>query len=59
VLADIGLAESRSAARRLISQGGVKINGEEVRSDDWPAADLSGAILQVGKRRFMRLVGRP
>jgi tyrosyl-tRNA synthetase len=59
VLADVGLAASRTAARRLIDQGGVKLNGEEVRSEDLPVEDLMGAVLQVGKRRFMRLVGEP
>jgi tyrosyl-tRNA synthetase len=55
VLAELGLAESRSEARRLISQGGVKINGEAVTSEERPLADLPGAVLQVGKRRFVRL----
>jgi tyrosyl-tRNA synthetase len=57
LLADAGLAESRSEARRLISQGGVRIDGE-VFSDvhgDLPRADLLGKVLQVGRRRFVRL----
>jgi tyrosyl-tRNA synthetase len=55
VLAELGLAESRSEARRLISQGGVRINGQLVRDEEQPQEDLAGAILQVGKRRFIRL----
>jgi tyrosyl-tRNA synthetase len=55
VLAELGLAGSRSEARRLIAQGGVKINGEPVTTEEQPAEDLAGAILQVGKRRFVRL----
>jgi tyrosyl-tRNA synthetase len=55
VLAEIGLASSRSDARRLISQGGVKVNGEPVTGEEVPLADLKGAVLQVGKRRFVRL----
>jgi tyrosyl-tRNA synthetase len=57
LIADAGLAESRSDARRLISQGGVRIDGE-VFSDaqgDLPRDDLIGKVLQVGKRRFVRL----
>jgi tyrosyl-tRNA synthetase len=45
---------STSEARRLIAQGGVKINGEPVSDLDVPRAGLDGAVLQAGKRRFMR-----
>ncbi|MEA2507559.1 MAG: tyrosyl-tRNA synthetase [Actinomycetota bacterium] len=55
VLAELGLAGSRSEARRLISQGGVRINGEPVAGEEQPVEDLVGATLQVGKRRFVRL----
>jgi tyrosyl-tRNA synthetase len=50
---------SSSEARRLITQGGVKIDGEGVPADrlDVPTAELEGRVLQVGKRRFARLVG--
>jgi tyrosyl-tRNA synthetase len=49
---------SSSEARRLISQGGVKLDGESVapESIDLPAGDLGGRVLQVGKRRFVRLI---
>jgi tyrosyl-tRNA synthetase len=49
---------SSSEARRLIAQGGVKLDGEAVppESLDLPATDLGGRVLQVGKRRFVRLV---
>ncbi|HEX2294270.1 MAG TPA: tyrosine--tRNA ligase [Actinomycetota bacterium] len=57
VLAELGLASSRSEARRLISQGGVKVNGEQVTAEDLPLEDLEAALLQVGKRRFVRLRG--
>jgi tyrosyl-tRNA synthetase len=46
---------SRSEARRTISQGGVKLDGEPVSSLDLPASELDGRVLQVGKRRFRRL----
>jgi tyrosyl-tRNA synthetase len=57
VLAELGLATSGSEARRLISQGGVKVDGEAVASDHVALEDLLGAVLQVGKRSFVRLVG--
>jgi tyrosyl-tRNA synthetase len=47
---------SSSEARRLIQQGGVKVNGEPAGSLDVPRAALDGALLQVGKRRFARLL---
>jgi len=46
---------SRSEARRNIAQGGVRLDGEPVAELDLPAADLDGRVLQVGKRRFLRL----
>jgi tyrosyl-tRNA synthetase len=46
---------STSEARRLISQGGVRVNGEVVSEVDVPRADLAGALVQAGKRRFARL----
>jgi tyrosyl-tRNA synthetase len=56
VLADsFGL--STSEARRLITQGGVKLDGEPVSDLDVPRATLQDALLQAGKRRFVRLRG--
>ena len=48
---------SRSEARRLLAQGGVRVDGEPVGADELeiPADRLDGAVLQVGKRRFVRL----
>jgi tyrosyl-tRNA synthetase len=48
---------STSEARRLISQGGVKLDGAAVSELDLPRARLEGAVLQAGKRRFVRLNG--
>jgi len=49
---------STSEARRLLSQGGVKVDGQAVDGDrlDLPIADLAGKVLQVGKRRFVRIL---
>jgi tyrosyl-tRNA synthetase len=49
---------SSSESRRLIKQGGVKLDGDVVPADrlDLPVGDLAGRVLQVGKRRFARLV---
>jgi tyrosyl-tRNA synthetase len=48
---------SSSEGRRLLAQGGVKVDGEPLAAGDLdvPAERLDGAVLQVGKRRFVRL----
>ena len=47
---------STSEARRMIAQGGVKLDGEPIEELDVARDDLDGAVLQAGKRRFARLV---
>jgi tyrosyl-tRNA synthetase len=54
VLVDLLGVGSTSEARRLISQGGVKVDGEVVSDLDLPRARLGGALVQAGKRRFVR-----
>jgi tyrosyl-tRNA synthetase len=46
---------STSEARRLIAQGGVKLDGEAVAELDLPRERLVGAQIQVGKRRYATL----
>ncbi len=48
---------STSDARRLISQGGVKIEGAVVVDLDLARDALTGALVQAGKRRFVRFTG--
>ena len=48
------LGRSASHWRRQIDQGGVKLNGEPVGSYEVDAATLDGAVVQVGKRQFVR-----
>jgi tyrosyl-tRNA synthetase len=47
--------QSTSEARRLIAQGGVRIDGEAVTALDVPRSGLAGSLLQAGKRRYLRL----
>jgi tyrosyl-tRNA synthetase len=56
LLADHGLAPSTSEARRLIAQHAVRLDGEVVDELDLPRTRLEGALLQAGRRRFLRLV---
>lgn len=50
---------SSSEARRLLKQGGVKLDGAPLEPEplDRPASELDGRVLQLGKRRFARLQG--
>jgi tyrosyl-tRNA synthetase len=52
---------SSSEGRRLLQQGGVKLDGEPVPAEplDLEIDSLDGHVLQVGKRRFCRLRSTP
>ena len=55
LLANTGLAASKKEAKRLIEQGGVKLNGEKV-SNTGAEIELNDEILlQVGKRKFLKV----
>ncbi len=56
LLEDTGLASSKSEAKRLILQGGVKINGEVQK--DWQkiVKTTTGTKIQVGPRKFLELI---
>jgi tyrosyl-tRNA synthetase len=53
LLAEAGVTESNSDARRLISQGGVSVNGARIAD---PKVELAAGdhLVKVGKRRFVR-----
>ncbi|HLM75825.1 MAG TPA: tyrosine--tRNA ligase, partial [Polyangiaceae bacterium] len=53
----LGVA-STSEARRLIAQGGVRVDGEPLEEVEIDARRLHGALLQAGKRRFARVFVR-
>ena len=55
LLVDTGLASSKSQARRLIAQGGVRLDGTQVSKHEQVVRVQDGTILQVGKRRFVKL----
>jgi tyrosyl-tRNA synthetase len=59
LLVETGLAPSMAEARRLIEQGGVRVDGERV-SNTSSEIELSAerkSLIQVGKRRFLRVRG--
>jgi tyrosyl-tRNA synthetase len=49
---------STSEARRIVEQGGLRIDGEVVEELDVPPERLDGALVQAGKRRFARVLRR-
>lgn len=60
LLVQCGLAASKGEAKRLITGGGVSIDGEKVDDPNLVWSPPSGeAVLKVGKRKFLRIVGVP
>jgi len=62
LLEAMGLVSSRSEARRLQAQGGVRMDGQAQQSEDLPSEGeppgaISVSVWQVGRRRFARLAG--
>ena len=57
LMTETALAASKGEARRLIEQGGVKVHGEKATSASADVTvDFEGVLIQVGKRRFLRLI---
>jgi tyrosyl-tRNA synthetase len=56
LLVAAGLARSNGAARRLIEQGGIRLDGNVVSDVDSAVAVYDPHLLQAGKRRFVRIV---
>jgi tyrosyl-tRNA synthetase len=58
LLTSLGLASSNGEARRLIEQGGVKLDDGVLldASTELDPASLHGAVIQVGKRKFIRII---
>ncbi len=54
-----GFAKTNGEARRLIRGGGVRLEGEQIKDEtlSFSTAELPGRTLQVGKRRYARIVG--
>jgi len=55
LLADSGLAASKSEARRLINGGGVRVDGTKVEQYELTLEPGADVVVQVGKRKFLRV----
>ena len=58
LLSALGLVSSNAEARRAIEQGGVRLAGQPVTDPDLelPVEELRGRVIQIGRRKFVRLV---
>ena len=58
LLTETGLAASKGEAKRLIEQGGVKVNGEKASAATEIQLGSESVLLQVGKLKFLKVVGQ-
>lgn len=56
IMTETGLATSNSEAKKLIQGGGVKLDGNRIDDPLFDLKSSSGRILQVGKRKFVKLI---
>jgi tyrosyl-tRNA synthetase len=56
VLRASGVATSNREARRLVEQGGIRLDGERVTDPEAPVNISAPIVLQAGRRRFVRLL---
>ncbi|TMA59167.1 MAG: hypothetical protein E6J80_04030, partial [Deltaproteobacteria bacterium] len=54
-----GLVKSTSEARRLIQQGGVRVNGAPVEDPNLQIAAQGEKVLQIGRRRVVKVIFDP
>jgi len=56
LLVQLGLQSSKSEARRMIQNGGIRINGEKIMEVDFLVGFEKDFIIQVGKRKFLKVI---
>jgi tyrosyl-tRNA synthetase len=56
LIGETGLSTSRNETKRLIQGGGIKIDGEKVKSQDEEIDISKEKLIQVGKRKFIKVV---
>ncbi len=56
LIMEANFAPSRGEARRLVTQGGVSIEGEKITDPKAEITITDGNVLKVGKRKFVRLI---
>ncbi len=56
LLTDSGLCSGSGEAKRLITGGGVSLDGEKINAFDAVIEPANGAVLRAGKRKFIKIV---
>lgn len=56
LLVELNFVNSKGEAKRLISGGGVKLDGNKISDINFEIKNVSGNVLQAGKRNFVKLV---
>jgi len=56
MLVELGVLPSKSEVKRLIEQGGLKLNEEKIKSFKEKVQVKSGDVLRVGKKQFYKLI---
>jgi tyrosyl-tRNA synthetase len=56
LLSEAGLVSSNGEGRRLVRQGGVKVDGEKISDPDFEIVPEGEKVLQAGKRKFARII---
>ena len=55
IISSVGLTKSKGEARRMISQGAVRLDGEKVTDVNLVINKGSETVIKVGKRRFIKI----
>ena len=55
LLSSAGLVTSNAEARRMLQQNAVTIDGEKITDVNLQIEPVDGAVIQVGKRRFIKI----
>lgn len=55
LMLEAGIVSGKGEARRLIRQGGVKLDGQTISNELFEIQTLDGSILKVGKRKFLKI----
>ena len=56
LLVEVGLASSKGEARRLIKQGGIKVDGKVIDDDKQEINITKEKLIQRGKRQFLKVI---
>jgi tyrosyl-tRNA synthetase len=56
ILINEGFVQSKSEFLRLLKQGGISISGERLSEDELDRVLISGEVMRIGKKKFIRFI---